>query len=320
LPPADERRVVSLLPSATEIVAALGLADALVGRSHECDFPTGVSPLPVCTEPLVDPSAPSREIHRSVSDLLARALSVYRVDAERLRALRPTHVVTQVQCEVCAVSLVQVRDALADWTREAPELVALNPCSLDDVFADILRVATALGVSRRGEELVASMRGRLAAIADAARLAPERPRVATVEWLSPLMAAGNWMPELVQIAGGENVLGEAGRHSPRLEWPDLAAADPDAIVVFPCGFSLERTERESGLLAALPGWADLRAVRAGRVYLCEANQFFNRPGPRLVETAEILAEILHPSRFSFGHEGMGWTRMTGSGPASNGGT
>ena len=308
-----------MLPSATEIVAALGLAGSLVGRSHECDFPEVVERLPACTEPMIDPRASSEEIHRSVSELLSRALSVYRVDAERLRALRPTHVVTQVQCEVCAVSLAQVADALADWVAaptpresrvgERPELVALDASSLDGVFADVRRVAKALDASERGEQLVIAMRTRLREIADAAARIAERPRVAAIEWLSPLMTAGNWMPELIELAGGRNLFGRAGRHSPRIEWADVVAADPDVVLVFPCGFSLERTAAESELLTSLPGWKHLRAAREDRVYLCEGNQYFNRPGPRLVETAEIVAETLHPGRFAFGHEGRGWMRL-----------
>ncbi len=300
-------RIVSLLPSATEIVAALGFADALVGRSHECDYPEEVADLPVCTEPKVDPAGSSEEIHRSVSALLAQTLSVYRVDARRLRELEPTHLVTQVQCEVCAVSLAEVEEALADWasSRARPRLTALNPGSLSDVFEDIERVAVALGAPERGTRLVARLRGRMARIAEAA--APlVKPRVATIEWLSPLMAAGNWMPELVEMAGGENVFGTAGAHSPWLSWEDLRAADPEVLVVFPCGFPLERVELEIGLLTSLPGFRELSTAAAGRVYLAEANQYFNRPGPRLAETLEILAEMLHPEAFAFGHAGSAW--------------
>jgi iron complex transport system substrate-binding protein len=302
-------RVVSLLPSATEIVAALGFADALVGRSHECDYPEEVASLPVCTAPKIDPRGSSEEIHRSVSALLAQTLSVYRVDAERLRDLEPTHVVTQVQCEVCAVSLDEVERALAGWTEKRPRLTPLNPASLSDVFADIERVAAALGAPERGSRLVARIHERMAAVASAARAVPDRPRVATIEWLSPLMTAGNWMPELVQMAGGEDVLGRPGRHSDWISWETLRSADPDVILVIPCGFSLERIEREIDLLTALPGWSGLRAAATRRVYLAEANQYFNRPGPRLAETLEILAEILHPTRFAFGREGTGWRRL-----------
>ena len=302
-------RIVSLLPSATEIVAALGFADALVGRSHECDYPDEVAELPVCTEPKVDPRGSSDEIHRSVRELLAQTLSVYRVDASRLRELEPTHLVTQVQCEVCAVSLDEVEEALAAWAPGArPRLTALNPASLADVFADIERVASALGAPERGRRLVARLRERMARIADASAPLP-KPRVATIEWLSPLMAAGNWMPELVAMAGGDNLFGTAGAHSPWMSWEDLRAADPDVLIVFPCGFPLARVEREIGLLTSLPGWDETSAALSGRVYLAEGNQYFNRPGPRLAETLEILAEILQPGTFAFGHEGSGWKRL-----------
>ena len=243
-----------------------------------------------------------------MSALLAQTLSVYRVDAERLRELAPTHVVTQVQCEVCAVPLEDVEAALFGWTGARPRLIPLNPGSLEDVFGDIRRVAAALDAADRGERLVASMTERMSGIAERAAARGRRPRVATIEWLSPLMTAGNWMPELVAMGGGEDLFGESGRHSAWLTWKRLRAADPDVLLVFPCGFSLDRVEREIGLLTKLPGWADLSAVAADRVYLAEGNQFFNRPGPRLVETLEAVAEILNPEAFAFGHEGTGWRR------------
>ena len=233
-------RIVSLLPSATEIVAALGFTRELVGRSHECDFPPEVEKLPVCTEPKVNVQGSTDEIHREIEKLLAESLSVYRVDVERLRHLAPTHVVTQVQCEVCAVSLDEVRAALADWSLPRPALVALSSRDLGDVFRDIERVAAALGAPERARQLVDRMGNRMDAVAQKARDSTARPRVATVEWLSPLMAAGNWMPELVEMAGGENVFGRAGAHSPWLAWEDLREADPDVVVFFPCGFSLDR--------------------------------------------------------------------------------
>jgi iron complex transport system substrate-binding protein len=294
-------RIVSLLPSATEIVSALGFADALVGRSHECDFPPDVEELPVCTAPKVG-GANTREIHDSVSHVLQGDGSVYRVDGGLLRELAPTHVVTQVQCEVCAVSLRDVEAALAGWS--GAKLIALNPMSLADVFDDIRRTAAALDVPERGDHLVQSMEARMRAIPPPA----SRPRVATIEWMEPLMAAGNWMPSLVELAGGMDVLARAGEHSSWMTWEELAAADPDLIVVLPCGFDLAAVRRDWHYLAANPGWRSLRAVREGRVYITDGNQYFNRPGPRLAESVEILAEIFHG--LDYGHEGTAWQRCS----------
>lgn len=302
-------RILSLLPSATEIVCALGHGGGLVGRSHECDFPAGVERLPVCTAPKLDPAGSSRAIHEGVEALLRQAVSIYELDARALRRLAPEVIVTQTQCEVCAVSQPDVERALADWLGAPPRLVALSPTSLNAVWADMRRVAEALGAPEAGGALVNRLRGRMAEVAGEAHQAPERPTVACIEWLDPPMAAGNWMPELVAMAAGRNLFGAAGGHSPWLDWEALLAADPDVILVMPCGFSLERARREAALLARRPGWDDLRAVREGRVFLADGHQYFNRPGPRLVESLEILAEVLHPGHCRHGHEGKGWERM-----------
>jgi iron complex transport system substrate-binding protein len=301
-------RVVSLLPSATEIVAALGFADRLVGRSHECDFPAAVAHLPALTSSKLDAEGTSYAIDQRLRGIVQEGLAVYRVDGERLRALAPDVIVTQDQCEVCAVSLKDVETAVCAWTDHAARIVSLSPAALGDVWADLARVAAALGAPERGESLVGALEARVAAIAACASAAPDRPRVACVEWIEPLMAAGNWMPELVTLAGGVNLFGEAGRHSPWLDWADLRAADPDVILVAPCGFDIARGRRDLPALEALPGWSGLRAVRAGRVCIADGNQYFNRPGPRLVESLEILAEILHPAECRYGHEGAGWVR------------
>ncbi len=300
-------RIVSLLPSATEIVCAVGLRDALVGRSHECDFPSGVERLPALCEPKVPIHGASAEIDRDVRRLVADGLSVYRVDAAALRSLAPDVIVTQTQCEVCAVSEADVVAATCDWAGSGVRIVSLAPARLDDVFADIERVGAALGVAARSAAVVASLRTRLAALAARTRDLP-RPGVACVEWLDPLMAAGNWVPELVELAGGRNLFGSVGEHSPWLTWEAVRTADPDMIVAMPCGFDLARTRGEMPALERLPGWDALRAVRAGRVAIVDGHQYFNRPGPRLVESAEILAEILHPGVFDFGHRGKGWAR------------
>jgi iron complex transport system substrate-binding protein len=309
-------RIVSLIASATEIVAALGLEVGLVGRSHECDFPPSVRKLPVCTAPRFDVNGSSREIDERVKALLPTkdgsapaALSVYQVDADLLRRLRPDVILTQTQCEVCAVSLKDVEAALCSWIDTRPRIVSLAPNTLQDVLDDVARVGVALGAQRRLEEVMGSLRGRLDAISAKARQIAQRPGSACLEWLDPLMAAGNWMPELVEMAGGVNLFGQAGKHSPWMSWEDLRAKDPDIIVALPCGFDLERTRQEMTALTRRPDWLALKAVRQGRVYVTDGNQFFNRPGPRLVESLEILAEIIHPEAFRFGHERAGWERF-----------
>ncbi len=301
-------RIVSLLPSCTEIVCALGLADRLVGRSHECDFPPPIRHLPTCTAPKINVHASSSEIDRQVKSLLQEALSIYRIDTGKLKELRPDIILTQAQCEVCAVSLPEVEQALSQWTGSKPHLLSLAPNSLADVWDDILRVSETLEVSRRGADLVARLKERVESIAGRTRHSLRRPTVACLEWLDPLMAAGNWVPELVELAGGQNLFGEPGKHSPWLEWPALREHDPDIIVILPCGFDLARTRREMSALTRMAGWKNLRAVKNRQVYLTDGNQYFNRPGPRLVESLEILAEILHPDIFQFGHEGAGWEK------------
>jgi iron complex transport system substrate-binding protein len=278
------RRIVSLLPSATEIVCALGLRDDLVGRSHECDFPPGVERLPVCTAPKIRVDGNSEEIHAAVTAVLHDHLGVYDVHEDLVRSLDPTHIVTQTVCEVCAVSF-------RDVATLGPEVIALSAVTLEGIFEDIARTGDALEVDSRA--LIASMRGRLDDLSGvAAPGGAPRPTVAAIEWLSPLMAAGNWVPELIEIAGGVSAFGEAGRHSPWLDWDDLVAADPDMIVLMPCGFSIEKTRADLHFLTARDGWSSLRAVRNGRVVITDGSQYFNRPGPRIVQSAEILAQAV----------------------------
>lgn len=304
-------RVVSLIASATEIVAALGFEGNLVGRSHECDHPESVTRLPVCTEPkfLVDGS--SREIDERVKSILRDGLSVYRVDADRLRELRPDLVVTQSQCEVCAVSLRDVEAAACEWIDSRTRVLSLAPSGLADVLGDVSRVAEALGVHERGIALVRRLSSRIEEVSSRAKTAGGLPTVAAIEWIEPLMACGNWIPELVDLAGGANLFGVAGRHSPWLDFEELQSADPEVIVVVPCGFEIEKTRREMGPLTSRPAWGALRAVRSGRVAIVDGHRFFNRPGPRLVESLEILAEILHPGRIDYGWRGRAWEVFPG---------
>jgi iron complex transport system substrate-binding protein len=302
-------RIVTLLPSATEIVCALGFRAELVGRSHECDFPAGVEQLPALTEPKFAVEGSSAEIDERVKRIVGEALSVYRVDAARLRDLRPDMIVTQSQCEVCAVNESDVEAAVAEWLGAPPLIVSLKPYALADVFADITRVATALGARECGERTVAALRARMNSVAERARAAKTRPTFACIEWIEPMMSAGNWMPELVGMAGGTNLFGRAGEHSPWMKVEELVARDPEVIMVSPCGFPMERSRRELPVLSSNPHWNALRAVRDRKVFLADGNQYFNRPGPRIVESLEILAEILHPEIFHFGHEGRGWARL-----------
>lgn len=302
-------RIVSLLPSSTEIVCALGFESSLVARSHECDYPPSIRRLPAVTAPKFDPDGRSYEINQRVKAILQEATSVYRLDADQLKQLMPDILVTQTQCEVCAVSLAEVERVACEWLDTPAQIIALEPNTLADVFADFKRVADALGVPERGQQLVADIQQRMAFIAQRSRHLP-KPRVATIEWIDPLMSAGNWMPELIELAGGSNLFGMAGEHSPWLTWDALQKANPDVIVILPCGYDMATTERELPALTTHPLWHELRAVQTGQVYITDGNQYFNRPGPRLVESLEILAEIFHPDVFQFGHMGTGWRRYT----------
>ncbi len=299
-------RILSLLPSTTEIAGALGLAHRLVGRSHECDRPNGVDALPVVTEPKLDIHAPSAAIDRRVKELVRDGLSVYRVAAERVRALRPDVILTQTQCEVCAVTPGDLRDALAEWIGAAPELVAVAPNTLADVLEDFARVGRGCGVAERGMALAQREGARIEALSREARGAGPRRRVACLEWIDPLMGCGNWLPELVERAGGESVTGVAGAHAEWTTLDALAAIDPDVILIAPCGFDLARGRQEFSAAAAQEGWRALRAVDAGQVYLIDGFLHMNRPGARIAESLEIVAEVLQPDRFSFGWRGLGW--------------
>jgi iron complex transport system substrate-binding protein len=299
-------RIVSLIASATEMVHSLGLGEFQVGRSHECDFPHAIANLPVCTTPRFDISGDSREIDSRVKSTLANAVSVYEVFDDVLERLQPTHIVTQTQCAVCAVSLADVERALSDRYQTKPQVVALEPNSLADIFADVRRLAAACGVERRGEELIESMQARMREISAVANASGQRPRVACIEWQEPLMAAGNWVPELVTMLAAVNLFGTAGGHSPWMQWDELAASDADVIICMPCGYDLAKARAEMHWLTDRPEWMGLRAVREGRVFVADGNQYLNRPGPRIVESLRILAEIVYPEKFEPTLEGPGW--------------
>lgn len=303
---AQHLRIVSLIPSATEIVAALGLTDAIVGRSHECDYPPEIQSRPVCTQARLNSNAPSAEIHNDVNNLLQSALSIYQIKTDVLEQLQPSHIITQDQCDVCAVSLQDVEKAVATLTHSQPQIISLQPNVLADVWNDIQQVANALGVKslRLLKDLEA--RVKICEQKTQALSVTERPTVACIEWIDPLMTAANWVPELVTLAGGQMLYSVTGQPSPQLSWETLVATDPTVIIFMPCGFDLNRTRQEALPLTQRPDWQNLRAAQSGRVYITDGNSYFNRPGPRLVDSEEILAELLHPEIFEYGYKGTGW--------------
>ncbi len=302
-------KIVSLLPSATEIVAALGLTEAIVGRSHECDYPPEIKNRPVCTKARLDSNKPSGKINEDVNAIVQSALSIYQINLDVLQQLQPTHIITQDQCDVCAVSLAEVEKAVASFSENRPKVISLQPNIITDLWADIERVADQLGAESRS--LVEDLEARVKICAQKTQKLSimERPNVACIEWIDPLMIAANWIPELVTFAGGQCLFSVAGKNAPQVTWETLVATNPEVIIFMPCGFDLERTRTEAMLLKSRPEWQNLYAVQSGRVYVTDGNSYFNRPGPRLVDSVEILAEILHPEIFEYGYKTQGWEVM-----------
>jgi iron complex transport system substrate-binding protein len=309
-PPPLPPKVVSLLPSNTEMVCALGMRSRLVGRSHECDFPPEIKSLPVLTRTKVDPLAASGGIDRQVKATAKEARSLYEIDVSLLRRLQPNVILTQGQCEVCAVSEGDLRAALAREIGWEPEIVALAPKRFADLWSDLRTVAQTLQMQDEGREVIRKLKERVAEVLLRVCQQNHRPTVACIEWMDPLMAAGNWVPEMVELAGGQNLLGRAGEDSPWLDWEPLRAANPDILLLMPCGFDCARTRNEMALMSSRPGWSELGAVKSRQVFIVDGNAYFNRPGPRLVDSVEILAEIFFPMAFpKAAYEGKGWERL-----------
>ncbi len=302
-------RILSLIPSSTEIVCALGFENQLIGRSHECDFPSSVQKLSSCTAPKFKVEGTSAEIDQRVKSILKNALSVYQIDEKKLQQMQPDIIITQAQCEVCAVSLKDVENAVCEWVESRPQIVSLEPNQLSDIWKDFINIAEALGVKEQGHELVSQLKQRMNKIAQKTINFPQKPTVVCIEWIEPLMSAGNWMPELIEMGGGINLFGVAGEQSPWMTWEQLLEANPDVILVMPCGFNLARSKAEMSSLSQKPEWSQLNSVQNQQVYLTDGNQYFNRPGPRLVESLEIIAEILHPAHFNFHHQQSGWEKL-----------
>jgi iron complex transport system substrate-binding protein len=284
-------RIVSLLPSATEIVCALGLADALVGVSHDCDYPPEVRQKTVLSEAIVTPAHASGEINQRIRSAIHNGKSVYHLDAAALERLAPDLILTQEQCQVCAPSYTLVKEA-AKLLDASTRIVSLEPRGLRDVLDHILLVGALTGAERRADALVRRLRARIEAVQGQAPAA--RPRVVCLEWLDPIYVGGQWVPEMVALAGGTDVLGSPREPSSAIEWEAVLAAQPEVLILMPCGFDIARTRAELSLVSGRPGWHNLPAVQSGRVYLTDASSYFNRPGPRLVDGLEILATVIHP--------------------------
>ena len=303
-----KQRVLSLLSSTTEIIYALGCGDRLVGRSHECDYPEEVSELPICTIPKFNVDGTSREVDDEVKSLVQSALSIYYINEKLLKELKPDIIFTQSQCEVCAVSVSDVENALKNITGLSSRVISVEPNSVEDIFNDILTIAEILNVRKKGKELVELIKAKIDST-EKIVYQKSSPSVAAIEWIDPLMAAGNWVPQLIKVAGGKNLFGEAGKHSPWMKYNDLVEQDPEIIIVMPCGYDIKKSLIEIKTLERKKGWGSLKAVRNRNVYITDGNQFFNRPGPRIIESLEILLEIIHSDFSESKHIDSGWIKL-----------
>jgi iron complex transport system substrate-binding protein len=289
-------RICSLLPSATEILYALGLGDSVVGVTHECDFPPDAAEKPALIRPRVDPQVAASEIDRQVSELVARGESIYAVDAELLGSLAPDLIITQDLCHVCAASPDDLATALTRLPKK-PRVLTLTPHSLRDVWDDVRKIGEATQRRREAQALSITLEQRVAAIEAMAALAKARPRVLCIEWLDPYYVGGHWVPEMVAKAGGQDVLGRAGEPSFRVTSEQIAGTSAEIIIVMPCGFGVERAAAEHRAAKLPDGWGDWPAVLEGCVYAIDANSYSARPGPRLADGVAILAHLFHPDLF-----------------------
>jgi iron complex transport system substrate-binding protein len=291
-------RIITLLPSATEVVAALGLGDQLVGISHECDYPPElVANKPILTRSAIPHGLEPAQVDRIVSERLRLGESLYTLDYDLFESLKPDLILTQELCQVCAVSTAVVRDAMCHLPTNA-NLVSLEPTNLQEIFDTLTIVANAAGVAERAARAVEQLNARLARLDMRLHETMKRPRVLSLEWLLPPFSAGHWVPEMVEHAGGCEVISKSGARSMRLDWETVIRAQPDFIFLMPCGYSVEMIERELATLPFPSEWWDIPAVRQGNIFAVNANSFFSRPSPRVVEGIEILAALLHPELFS----------------------
>ena len=289
-----DQRIVSLLPSATEILFALGLGEQVVGVSHECDFPAAARSKPVVIHSRIPRGASPSEIDRIVREFSARGESVYSVDGETLRRLSPDLIVTQDLCHVCAASPEDLSAVLSGF-EQRPAVLSLNPLDLGDVWRDILWIGEETFRPHAAEKLIEAIGEKLGALEEQINNAAERPCVAFLEWLEPLYIGGHWIPEMIELAGGRDVLGKPRVPSRRVSLDEVVSAQPDILIAAPCGYTAEQARAEYQSMNFSSAWHDIPAVRAGRVYFLDANSYFSRPGPRLITGYEILAKLFHPT-------------------------
>ena len=300
-------KIISLIASGTEIVHSLGNANDLVGISHECDYPISIKSLPICSEPRFDVDGKSVEVDTQIKSLLQNALSVYRVREDVISKLNPDIIITQSQCDVCAVNIKDVRSALDRILGIQPEIISLEPNNLNDVWCDIKDIANILNKDIEAMTMLNGFDEDIRIIKE--KNEQHKPiSIGCIEWIEPLMFAGNWVPEIVNIAGGIDLFGRAGHHSEWSEYEELYAKDPDKIIFMPCGYTIERTQSELKELIQHNKWNNLKAVKEGQIYLTDGNQYFNRPGPRLLDSIKIMDDIINDEN-THSLRGTGWKKI-----------
>ena len=302
-------RIISLVPSATEIICALGQEDKLIGRSHECDYPKTVKKLPSCTNLKLDISGSSYDIDKSINSYLNDSNSIYKINKELIKQLRPDIIFTQSQCDVCAVSSEEVEALFSEKSETNPVIIPLHPKNLGDIWKDIFLISENMNISKKGKALQRKIIQDIRLLQSSVKNIKDVPSIACIEWIDPLMFAGNWVPEMVEIAGGKDLFGIPGAHSSWDKFDNLLIKDPEIIILMPCGFSIEKTQKEMDALKETTTWTKLQAFKNKNIFIVDGNQYFNRPGPRILDSIKILIEIISGQNFFFGYKEKAWEKL-----------